>query len=115
MKLVSRKNNARSATVRWHNAYSKNTYHWEGVGHKGGVETKQDTYKNLLSLGDNPSPEEVDRVIGNNSWTVCQCSECRKYVEEMVQVGEDPDYESSTAEICFDCLKKALELRSEKS
>ena len=37
------------------------------------------------------------------------CIECMKSVPT-VQIGEPPDWESSTINICSECLKKAIKL-----
>lgn len=39
------------------------------------------------------------------------CNECRREVDAVVQLGEEPDIESSTAHVCFECLRKALEMK----
>jgi hypothetical protein len=55
--------------------------------------------------------KDVAEIIGNNSWAgMLTCDECGKEAWDLVQLGEEPDYESSTASICVDCLKKAVEL-----
>ena len=69
------------------------------------------TYRALLALGPHPSPADVNRVIGNDSWTHVRCDECRSTSPEItaiVQLGEEPDYESSTAGVCEKCLVAAL-------
>lgn len=75
---------------------------WE-IGNKWG-----EIYKRLIALGANPSPDAVNEVIGNDTWTACRCDECELYVEEVIVLGEEPDYESSTASVCKECLIKAL-------
>ena len=58
-----------------------------------------------------PTTEEhIERIIGNNSWTRNICNECGNDSEITVQLGEEPDYDSATAKICPECLKKALSL-----
>lgn len=58
-----------------------------------------------------PTTEEhVERIIGNNTWTRNVCDECGNDSEITVQLGEEPDYDSATAKICQECLKKALSL-----
>lgn len=62
----------------------------------------------LENLGDSPSPDIVDSVIGNGSWTkVNPCSACGEG-DIVVQVGEPDDYESSTAWLCEKCIVDAL-------
>lgn len=68
--------------------------------------SKDGKYTELQSLGSNPDPDDVDRVIGNNYWTSLTCDECRSNVEVVIRVGEEPDYESNTAYICLPCISK---------
>lgn len=57
------------------------------------------------------SPRKVDAIIGNNSWTeVPSCDECEDdCLSVVVQLGEEPDYESATANVCIKCLRAALD------
>jgi len=59
------------------------------------------------------SADDVNKIIGNNSWTALSCDECKKDVEAIIVVGEEPDYESSTARVCFDCIRKAAAMTYE--
>lgn len=38
------------------------------------------------------------------------CDECGAVVDVAVQVGEEPNYESRTATLCFACVEKAMAL-----
>ena len=67
----------------------------------------------LKDLGDTPDPDAIDAIIGNDSWPTIRCDECRAYAS-VVQLGQEPDYDTSTACICESCLKKALQLFSER-
>lgn len=64
-------------------------------------------YDALRALGPTPDPDEVDRIIGNNSWTSNHCDECGAPADT-VQVGQPPDYESRTADLCEPCVRRAL-------
>lgn len=66
----------------------------------------------LVALGPAPDPDAVDAAIGNGAWTrVPSCDGCgRKGLPVVVQVGEEPEYESSTVDLCGDCLRAALAL-----
>lgn len=97
----TRTTQAKSASESWIRTYRLKEG-WE-VGNRYG-----EICKSLIALGDNPSPDAVDEVIGNNTWTACRCDECELYVEEVIVLGEEPDYESSTASVCKECLIKAL-------
>jgi hypothetical protein len=59
---------------------------------------------------DNATAKDVEKIIGNASWTRLGCDECGKEVGTVVQLGEEPDYESSTADVCLECLHKAAGL-----
>lgn len=43
-----------------------------------------------------------------------RCDECGGMVDIVVELGEEPDYESSTANICFPCLRNAIALEEPK-
>lgn len=59
--------------------------------------------------------EQVAEIIGNGSWVYKRaCDEYGQSSWEVVQLGEEPDYESCTAEICADCLRSALKLLESK-
>lgn len=60
-----------------------------------------------LALGPTPEPDDVDRIIGNKSWTDNRCDECQTQADT-VQVGQRPDYESRTADLCESCVRRAL-------
>lgn len=100
MRLITRAENARKATASWYSTY------FQGGQWRYG-EDKQEKYRSLLELGENPDADDVDRVIGNDSWTACRCDECGTLREVVLQIGEDPGYESATANICKPCLRKA--------
>jgi hypothetical protein len=52
---------------------------------------------------------DVEAIIGNRSWTIVpRCHGCGLGAELVVEVGEEPDYESSTATLCESCLRDAL-------
>ena len=84
MHVISRKSKAAKVAALWERLYKD----------------KEQIHKELILLGDSPDPDEVDKIIGNKSWTSCQCNECNKEVAWVIQVGDKPDYESNTAHIC---------------
>lgn len=83
-------------------------YKPEFIFYDGSVASEK--IKDLKALGVSPSPDDVDRVIGNTSWTECRCSECQETVNSVVLVGEEPDYESSTVYLCLKCAVAAAEI-----
>lgn len=68
---------------------------------------KREVYEELVSLGDNPTSEEVNKVIGNNSWTYLECDECGKEVNEVVVFETYHEYQT---EVCKKCLSKSVKL-----
>lgn len=54
---------------------------------------------------------DVARVIGNDGWAGNQkCHECNGEFPIIIEVGQPPDYESHTAQLCRGCVAKALEM-----
>lgn len=99
MEIETRKQKAAAAAEAWRRQYctGKATYAGDALR----------IWSSLLALGAAPEPDEVDYIIGNKSWTACTCNECRRDVDAVVRVGDEPDYESSTAWLCSDCITKA--------
>ena len=99
MKILTVQELANTAKDRWKRQYSYNGY-WEHANDKKTV------YENLVALGENPTPEQINEVIGNNSWTRLECSECNKEVDTVVILScYDSDFY-----ICKKCLNKCSRL-----
>lgn len=49
--------------------------------------------------------EELNKIIGNSSWTVIRCNECKKDVDTVIELGDEP-----SVYVCVKCLKAALKL-----
>ncbi len=101
MKVTTRQSAAAEAPQRWDEQYA-NFPDIDG--------TKATIARELKKLGKSPDPDAIDRIIGNDSWTHLTCNECGDSVDAVVQVGQEPDYESATAELCIKCVKAAVEL-----
>ncbi len=69
-------------------------------------------YDALLAEGGKLTEARAAEIIGNDSWTCILCDECGQSVEVAVTVGQEPDYDSSTATICLACLTRAVSLAS---
>lgn len=54
--------------------------------------------------------DRAAEIIGNRSWTRNECDECGQDCDIVVRLGQEPDYESSTAQICLACLQVAIQL-----
>jgi len=103
MRLITKQDLANIAKDRWKDQYCRNGS-WSIYG-----SDKEVKYNNLVALGDDPSPDDVNKVIGNNSWTNITCSGCKESVDSVVELGE-VGYDTEYVYTCKDCLTKALEL-----
>lgn len=71
---------------------------------------KKATWERLVALDKlKATTEDVVAIVGNGSWTRTACDECGADVDAVVQLGQEPDYESSTAMVCEACLRSALD------
>lgn len=104
MKLITPQSLAATAADRW-----KANYFRGGEWGEVCLGDSREIYEALAALGESPDPDDVDRIIGNHSWTRRNCNECGSYERQpVVEVGQEPDYESSTAWLCFECLTRAF-------
>ena len=110
MKIITRQELADGAARRWKEAYLKSDGKtWSSSAR--GLPPKADTYAELIKLAIGTPPDVIDKTIGNGSWTNLSCDECQADgVDAVVQVGEEPDYESCTANLCLDCVAKLTAL-----
>lgn len=107
MKVINERSQIHEVADRWKEQY----YHggqWDNNDHSD----RKLIYQQLASLDrETANAADVAKIIGNSTWVDKQtCDECRKQFECVVQLGGEPDYESSTASICLACLKKAVKL-----
>lgn len=112
MKIITPFTLAQEAAKRWSEQYGTNL--WARDSGKQEIARQLNA---LEKLGHPIQPETVEEIIGNRSWTrIYKCDECG--TEEpplVVQLGEEPDYESSTANICLRCLEVAVTLARSQS
>lgn len=99
MKVLYRSDNIKNVCERWDHTYRDRFVAWP---------EKLKIYTELVNLYEDeknmPSREEVNIIIGNNTWTELKCMECNIDVEKLIYL--DNGYERFYY-ICFDCLKKA--------
>lgn len=102
MRLITRYTLAQTVPERWARVYGRET----AIMFQKEVEI----IAVLNALPRPIDPDEVDRIIGNTSWSeVPICDECRTPgLSAVMEMGEEPDYDSSTACLCLDCLRKAV-------
>lgn len=68
-------------------------------------ENKLNIYEKLVSLGEIKNPEDVDKIIGNSSWTRLICHNCNKDVDAVFVFGIG----HNSLHICEDCVKVATQ------
>lgn len=74
----------------------KNTLFTEG-------ESPADILAKLKALGKKAKPKDVNRIIGNDSWTQVWCSSCDATPTKIVDIREDKDHNFY---LCKKCLLK---------
>ena len=84
---------------RWKKQYYKNSS-WDYYG-----EDKMEKYEELVNLGSNKNQEDVDKIIGNSSWTRLICNHCNKDVDAVFIFGTSED----SLYICEGCVNIAVE------
>ena len=104
MKLITERTQIREVASRWRLQYPES-------GKYGKDPTKQAIANSLSALNvETATADDVFAIIGNTSWCEPQkCNECGDVFDVVIQVGEEPDYESRTATLCIDCLRKAID------
>jgi hypothetical protein len=106
IELITTRTLIRSVVKRWEAQYRPEDVYVKLYG-----ADKQTILAKLKELDpEQASPEEVEAIIGNTSWTRVTCDACGSEVGEVVRLGQEPDYESATASICHECLAKAIKL-----
>lgn len=103
MDLITRHNLAAQAANRWWLAYLSPVWH-RPVSNIGAV----GVHEKLLALGHNPTPEQVDAVMPNKSWTRLTCSACGEECERVVDI--DVTAGEYSTQICEACVKKMAAL-----
>lgn len=97
-RLRTRQTEANTAALRWREQYRMYPQsRWKP------------TLDKLMALGATPNPDDVDRIVGNNTWTsVGDCNGCGKSPDVVVVVGERVDWESNTCQLCIKCAREAV-------
>lgn len=107
MEIVTRRTRAAQAATRHQLQYE----HWEPTKTLVDGRHPRDVTAALKALGPTPEPDQVDKVMGNCSWTeVGICHECGSDGELLIQFGGRLEYESRTACLCATCLLQSVKL-----
>lgn len=112
MKLITQRQLIQMVAARWRQQYEPFKNETPSFSVRKGLaeqRTKRQIAEELDALnGDTATPAEVVAIIGNNSWTRLECDECKNdEVDAVLRVGAKPDYESSPARLCKQCVEKA--------
>ena len=97
MKIKNERDEVRTVAERWKRKY----------GADGGVRGVEGR---LLALNvESATAADVAEIIGMPGWVApWECGECGVKSWDCIQLGEEPDYESATTEVCLPCLRKAV-------
>lgn len=91
--------------------------HINNVGIRFKIQYKNDKEKikigEQIDLMPNPkSKEEIDKLIGNSSWTTIRCYACDESVNKLVGIysKEFEEFDNNYIHICKKCINKAKKL-----
>ncbi len=98
--VIHRRDIIRSVPDRWDAQYPKAWAHADMVA-KG-------KHLRVLDL-EKATSADIERVIGNDSWTVMRCHECQQDRSPLVRIGEEPDCDANWVDVCPECLQKAVQ------
>ena len=104
MKIFDEREQVKRAIRQWIEQYGPvSTYGADNRGRSVGAE--------LMALDqDTATSAQVNEIIGSAWVSEYECGECGKKSWRIVEIGQEPDYESATAYLCADCLRSALQL-----
>ena len=105
MNLITKSDILKELPKRYSHQYPKNREFWDGKSSGQILE--------LLRIEKPLTEARAIEILGHSSWTSLKCDECNREVQAVVQLGQEPDYESATACICVDCLNEAVKLTLE--
>lgn len=107
MKIIDERHQVRGVAEHWKSQYRRDGQWMTGMYGDAG-----EVYEKLVALDpETATGKDVAKIIGNNSWAgPADCHECGEAVARTVEIGQEPDYESHTAQLCEGCLRKALAL-----
>lgn len=102
--IFTTREHIRTVADRWRAAYQGADGSWSMYGGN-----RRQKYEALAALDpETATSGDVERIIGNSSWTHLHCDCCEADVDVVAEIGETPDYESRTASVCEECLQGAL-------
>lgn len=107
-KLITQRDLIRTVAQRWRELWpSSRDYEKAGWCES----TIGEISRKLLALDvETATQADVDGIIGNSSWVTMYCDECGSQCTDVIQLGHEPDYGSSTANLCRSCFEEAMTL-----
>jgi hypothetical protein len=110
MKIITERDLIRDVVKRWELQYPEEKVQQFKYPHLN----FNDICNSLKKLNlETCSAQDIENIIGNESWTRILCDGCGQNVTWVIQLGQDPDYESNTVHLCKECFKKAIGLINE--
>lgn len=108
MKVITARTQIRELPALLEKAWKRHDGTWKRI-----VQAEPDTQKihaKVAALNpETATVAEVEAAMGFSGWlNETFCRECQHHVDVVVQLGEEPDYESRTTELCLDCLRSAV-------
>lgn len=103
MKIITERMLIRNVPKKWRGTYGGGRYGADKLAILGRLDS--------LDV-ETATAKDIFKIIGNGSWTEQECDECKRPKRVLVQLGDEPDYESTTLRLCRPCCKKALALLS---
>ena len=100
MRIVRQSEICQGVPDRWAKQYAKSATAWHG---------EITARLSLLSPQDR-TPDTIDAIIGNGTWTANFCDECGMDQSVSVHLGEEPDYEARYLNLCLSCLRDAAKM-----
>ncbi len=100
MFLQTRQDLANAAAARFCEMYNKSLEQSFFLSKK----TRKQIYDEMMALGMTPKPEEINTIVGNDSWTTLTCSHCGEEVGRIVCI--DVTYGEYSTHICEPCVDK---------
>ena len=97
--LLTKQHLVNTVDERWKKQYYRDDS-WSYYG-----EDKVETYEKLVDLGSKKNPEDVDKIIGNSSWTRLICSHCNKDVDAVFIFGASEE----SCYVCEGCVSVAVQ------
>ena len=115
MLLITRQSLASTIGARWAQNYPPSELQTELANPRTNpkrrecIQEKLNIYRDLLALGTTPDPDEVDTIIGNDTWTrVPDCAQCTIISSQVVQFNQGEDDDMQTINFCKSCLERAV-------